>query len=255
MHEQIINNIVAWIKDQAKKYNKDSVIIELENSTASVLLLYFCKKAQFKKITVLTTYEDENLVEFMFQNSTINIQYINMLKINNPLNSIFNNDSDIINDYDKIYYITYLTNFLNSVTISSITSNHYKFIRNYPKFHGFDLFPFADLKQSLIDQLFLTTADIRNNKIDSNIYETRIKLNEILPKYNITNEELEWLSDLNDKTIFNNQGIIESSDDPTRYPKWFMFTTRQKEIISKINQIEKITRHKINSNIEIFKNK
>ena len=138
-----------------------------------------------------------------------------LLKINNA------NDDDI-------------KHFKESLVVSSRCKNNNLFIRDYNKFEPVDIMPLADFKLSEVEQLYKIISD--------NVFKP----------YNhngISQQELEWLEELDKKCQ-----IVTSKQDPTKNSSWFKFTIRQKEIIAKVHQVEKITRHKHNPNIPYFKN-
>lgn len=78
----------------------------------------------------------------------------------------------------------------------------------------------------------------------------------------ITYDEIEWADRENTRTekedftlkIFGDlipKGIIFSEDDPAKRPDFYRYTARQKVVICKLHQMEKMTRHKINSNLPV----
>jgi NAD+ synthase len=83
----------------------------------------------------------------------------------------------------------------------------------------------------------------------------------------ITYDEIEWadredmrtklvghyIKNDNDETKYNYTGIIFSNDDPAKHPEFYRYTNRQKEVICKLHQLEKISRHKINTNLPCCK--
>lgn len=63
----------------------------------------------------------------------------------------------------------------------------------------------------------------------------------------ITYDEVEWADRQNENTrISNRLPIITDEGDPTQHPAWAGYTLRQREVIAKVHQMEKITRHKFN---------
>lgn len=72
----------------------------------------------------------------------------------------------------------------------------------------------------------------------------------------ITYDEIEWADreDMRTQNVDNDDihrgpGIIKSNDDPTKTKEWYRYSPRQKEVIAKLHQMEKISRHKINPNL------
>lgn len=72
----------------------------------------------------------------------------------------------------------------------------------------------------------------------------------------ISYDEIEWADRENMRTIINSNspkvntpGIIFDDRDPTKHPKFFQYTGRQQQVIAKMHQLEKISRHKVNANL------
>ena len=116
----------------------------------------------------------------------------------------------------------------NGLIVGTLTRNEGHLLRKYHKYGkgACDIFPIADLYHSeIVDILdFLNIPNIFDEKID-----------EIL-----TYSDVEWADRENERS-----GIIEKDEDPkNKSSGWFRFTLKQKEIISRLHQIEKRTRHK-----------
>ncbi|MHA2426425.1 MAG: NAD(+) synthase [Candidatus Hermodarchaeia archaeon] len=62
----------------------------------------------------------------------------------------------------------------------------------------------------------------------------------------ISYDEVEWA----DRQDMQN-GIITSEEDPARHRAWVGYTIRQREVIAKVHQMEKISRHKYNPNLPV----
>jgi NAD+ synthase len=66
-------------------------------------------------------------------------------------------------------------------------------------------------------------------------------------------DEIEWADREEQRTRSGEEafGIIFSNDDPAKRPDFFRYTARQQAIIAKLNQVEKLTRHKVNYNLPV----
>ena len=131
-------------------------------------------------------------------------------------------------------HISFISERENGIIAGIANKNQLELIRCYHKYGGGlgDLFPFAELYRSEI--LELTTY----LNID-------VPANELIN--DLSYEELEWASRENSQ---NN--IIVNDEPPNKVKVWFKYTKRQKEIISKLHQIEKKTRHKKIDNKKIL---
>lgn len=76
----------------------------------------------------------------------------------------------------------------------------------------------------------------------------------------ITYDEIEWADREDMRTQENHSrlsseeiipGIIFSNEDPAKSSNFFRYTARQKEVIAKLHQLEKISRHKFNPNLPV----
>lgn len=74
----------------------------------------------------------------------------------------------------------------------------------------------------------------------------------------ISYDEIEWADRENTltETIEGSRygdvvepGIIKNDADPTKHKLWYKYSARQKEVIAKLHQLEKISRHKMNPNL------
>jgi len=120
---------------------------------------------------------------------------------------------------------TYCAENTNGIIVSLLNKSKYNIIRYYPKYGSSqgDIYPLIDLYESDI-------ANLLDIAFDS-----------FVPYFsNITYNDIEWAQEENKK-----YGIIENDELPQHTSTWFKYTLSQKEIISKLHQREKQTRHKI----------
>lgn len=84
----------------------------------------------------------------------------------------------------------------------------------------------------------------------------------------ITYDEVEWAdredmrtaqmgryvkTDSDADSKYSYVGIIFSPEDPVKHPEFFRYTGRQQQVIAKLHQLEKISRHKINASLPCCK--
>lgn len=74
----------------------------------------------------------------------------------------------------------------------------------------------------------------------------------------ITYDEIEWADREDMRTSSRTEyprtyqeipGIVFSNEDPTKHPEFFRYTGRQQQVIAKLHQLEKISRHKFNASL------
>ena len=110
----------------------------------------------------------------------------------------------------------------DGLIVGNICRNEKELIRAFHKYgRGLaDIFPLTDLYESEFAELL----DIKS----------------VAKFKDIRHQDLEWADRENLRS-----GIISNNVRPNSYEKWFRYTLPQKELISKLFQIEKQTRHKM----------
>lgn len=131
---------------------------------------------------------------------------------------------------DSVHYIGHkedsifdLADINNSLIVSSLDKTRGVITKKFHKYNdAADIYPILDLYYSevieLIDRIFPE--------------------NEFNKKYP-DHELIEWVDREDLKT-----GIVSSNESPTNNKMWFKYTIPQKEMIAKLHQREKLTRHK-----------
>lgn len=252
-------DVISWIKDQAKLKNKSAILIDIDNTVACMLNVFLAKKTG---LPVHAIVHNESIESFYVSRNfceAVNIDYTRMdskLPFENDWKpeTLENNDKRIkyihnkslMDDLEKSARSYYISQSTNSLFCSNITKNDFAFIRNYPDLNPFNAFPFVNLSASEVELLFISLDKNQCYPID-----VILKANESTKE----REELEWLWQANERSKAGElvgPGIIDSYDDPTKHPKWFSYTLAQKKLIAKIYQVEKNTRYKIIGNISAF---
>lgn len=113
------------------------------------------------------------------------------------------------------------------VVVGAINKSHI-FSRDYDKHTtgDADIYPIADLYHSEVHELL--------DYLNESYFIT-----ELSPSIHLTYEDIEWLCRENIK-----KNIITLETRPQEYKRWYTYTKHQKEIISRMHQREKTTRHK-----------
>lgn len=240
---EIEKYLIDWIKNKALEKGVNNLILEGQNCSVFALLLHLCYRTQIPT-TVITDKNNNDIIQLA---SEYNIKY-NQINISKIIQNIQEELKCSVSNEDAIALsvASYKTH-KNGIVVGARCRHEHLFTRPYSKLNVPDLLPFALLKQSQLECL-------SNLIIDSNKYPTFSKIKETSKEtgLNITSEELEWLDDLNERTkVISGKGLIEDETDPTKSQRWYKFTVRQKEIIAKLHQIEKLTRHKHNPNIPV----
>jgi hypothetical protein len=123
------------------------------------------------------------------------------------------------------------------LAVGTLNKCEINWIRNYDHFSVIaDILPFRNFNKSEIEEFYKVYI---NTDLEKLVLEKTPKISDIVNNYDFTYEELEWADRLNETS-----SILINEIDPSKDPKWFTYTSRQKKVIAKIHQIEKQTRFK-----------
>lgn len=148
-----------------------------------------------------------------------------------------------------------------------------------------DISPISDLFKGEVRELFAYLSTVSSSmlsprgqiEVNGQVYTVPVSSMEILEalptadlwgpdagqedekELGISYDEIEWADRENTRTeeyvtddggeAYTIAGIIFHYQDPTKHPDFFSYTGRQQQIIARLHQLEKISRHKINSNL------
>ena len=209
--------IISWIKEQAYQRNKKSLVVDVSRGNmACGLVAFLCLRSLLKVHTI----------------SSVQSSYRLSNKFNIP-HHIYSDKEDIDLNFiaKKNAYIYSASIEYDALIVGTRCKNDSSLIRNYDKFEPIDILPINDLAYIEICQMY--------NEL------VKMEINEPEPS-EFAYAELEWLEELN-----KNKNIITSEADPTKHALWYTYTLKQKALICKAFQMEKLTRHKHNSNIPV----
>lgn len=278
--EQTINFITDWIKNYAAVNNKRALVVGLSGGVDSALTALLCQRTGIETICCIVECDShpasidiaKNFAkDFNLRKLFISAEHYkeNLLK-QNSLYEIMPNDYKL-KPYLQHAIINGVTDCLNGLNVGTFNRLDYRMRRFYGKHTdgSVDLAPLADLYKSEVYVLFehlafeggqynvavrhgdkfpdikLSAEDIYLAKPNRDTYATDEDLT-TESEMGFTFKELEW-ADQEDSNYF----IISNDPSPTSHYNWIRYTGRQKEIIAKLHQIEKATRHKSNPNLPI----
>lgn len=174
--------------------------------------------------------------------------------------------------------LSYFANSYNGIIVGTGNRSEDRITRYFQKFGDgcVDICPISDLYKREVYSLFawLAAADHEFNdmflpKAARDIYNAKPTADLWGPDSNqedekelgITYDEIEWADREDVRTEYvlegiagHNQyvpGIICNDDDPSKRPDFFRYTARQQQVIAKLHQMEKISRHKMNTNLPV----
>jgi len=208
--------IVSWLIKYVNQSSKTDLLINLSDiHEINKELCLICKQTQIKTTAVILNNAESK--KFCTDN---NIKYY---IYDEPL---FNSWIIDLNENTKHNLCaTYCKHVAgdNNLIVGDISKTDI-IIRNYPDFDYYDILPFGNIYKSDL------TKDIDSYYVNG-----------------LTVREIEWAIKLD-----QNKNILSANADPAKHNFWPFLTMKQKEIISKLYHIEKITRYKKNFNYDIF---
>ena len=137
----------------------------------------------------------------------------------------------------------------NLLVVNPINIAERLFVRPWPHFTLVaDLFPFGSMNKTEIEEMFAVVTDLEDHDYKQ-IYSLRAKDDEPYSEdFELTPEDLQWAIQAN--VIYG--GIIDSQKDPTKHPKWYSLSIRQKKIVALLHQHSKLTAHKMTTTAQCF---
>lgn len=279
------DHIVSWLRDYAKKAGTKAWIVGLSGGIDSALTALLCKRTNIPTLCVILPCHSSEFssnrakafaVEFGLKVQDVDLTAANDLIINqitsdNILTEKGRNNPVALGGLRSCLRAPVLSYFaLATRGLIAGTGNRSEdnLIRYYQKFGDgcVDICPISDLFKSEVYELFayMTSLDTASPTSGEQIavgLSAAAKIYNAVPtadlwgadggqtdeeELGISYNEVEWA----DRQDMQN-GIITSEEDPTRHRAWVGYTLRQKEVIAKVYQMEKISRHKHNPNLPI----
>ena len=283
--------ISNWIKDYATKAGAKSLVLGLSGGIDSALVALLCQKTRIPLVCVNMPCHSspaafERASQFAFEKG-INLFKADLSVAYEIISSQFKSDiSNIYSDnkpaWDDLLTqgslrsglraptLSYLAHACHGIIMGTGNRSEDHITRYYAKIGdgNVDISPIADLFKGEVYELFqfLASQDGAMKPGAKSIYDATPSADlwgsdsgqEDEKELGISYNEVEWADREDDRTvgIVSNppglpRGIILSDTDPSRNSAWLGYTARQKEVIAKMWQMEKITRHKANPNLPV----
>lgn len=169
--------------------------------------------------------------------------------------------------------LSFLAHAVNGVIVGTGNRSEDHLLRYFQKYGDgcVDISPISDLFKSEVRELFKFLAEELNNgtmnKAAQMIYDAKPSADlwgsnsgqEDEKELGLTYDEVEWGDRENARTVivdgspFDYAGIVENDIDPTKHNSnaWLGYTERQKQIVSKMHSLEKVSRHKFNASLPV----
>lgn len=261
--EKTKQHIIKWIRDYAQGANIKRLYVNVCDLDSALVAL-LCKETKIITVAAIGV-ENQDIIQFCKDYTILNFimdttnltddirRYYDpalfgiKLKYDNAITSVL--DACI-----KTPILSCMADTYNGLIVGTKNRCELKLIRNYNKYGegAVDLLPIGDMFKSETYELFKYMVTDNNNTALNSSYKILNTYSAIIPgklqcdQLQLTYNEVEWADRQN---ILNN--IVVKEEDPVRHKDWQRYTSRQREIIAKIHQIEKRTRHKYNQSIPI----
>lgn len=272
--ERIAKYISNWIRNYAEEAGIRTLVVGLSGGVDSALVALLCKKTRMNTVCAFMPCQSSAssrtaALEFA-QDYKLTLLDIDLseayAKIDTNINLEVPKHRNVKFEMDykkdgtlrsclRTPVLSYLCQIYKGIIVGTGNRSEDNLIRYYNKFGdgAVDISPIADLYKSEVFQLFkyLTSGeDIKESA--QNIYDATPSADlwgienpqTDEEELGITYDEIEWV----DRENIKNQ-IISEVTDPVRHKAWGRYTGRQKQIIAKIHQMEKMSKHKLNPNI------
>lgn len=282
--EKVANHITNWIKEYTDQAGIKTLVVELSGSVDSALTALLCKRTG-KSVLCVSFESSEDLIKTFANEQGLSLMQIDLFTIPNMICDQFysqgcyfdSNATDALQECLHLPVLNYLAHTSKSLIVGTINRSLAHIVRYFQKYGNgqVDINPIADLFRSESQELFIYLAESMSDK---SVYVEQFQTNgtyhvvtpgvrtilEITPKeeqeLGITYDEIEWADRENTRTEvqvldegepYTMAGIIFHHQDPARHPEFYRYTGRQQQIIARLHQLEKISRHKINSNLPV----
>ena len=212
-HDLVIDYLAKWLADYAKAAGRSVFVVGFRGCRADAVLLHICAKAA-------ELYGGLS-VEALSCSIDVNIRDIFNGRI-----SVIHGDS-----LESFYLQCHKIAEDKGIVVGPIDRTFGLYYRSYGKRAegSADIFPLFDIDYSDISAIAYSLWDSKHIKWD--VFDTK--------DLGIISTDVEFANDAD--ALY---GIITSEVPPNQHPRWPYFIGRQKEIISKVWQREKATRHK-----------
>lgn len=221
--DKVQAKIIDFIKSYAKTYGKTLLVLSMDNANpAQMALAEICLKTNIHTLAVVPDNFDLAIKKLnIVVHHRANIENHSFdLRVNSKIVPNLKMSTTPWDELVKYGVMNQIASTYNGIIVGSIT-RELLFGRVYQKGCLGDILPLGDLFLQEIKQLY---PNIGNHSGTDEF----------------TIEELEWACRENDVSR-----IIENSGDPIKHREWGRFTLRQRHMIARLNQIEKLTRHKV----------
>lgn len=243
-------HISQWVSSYFKSHGRKTAIINLSGDLNSSYLSLLIKQANLPLLCVILSTPNAKAAdniravlfakEFNLPLAKLNLTLANNI-ILNKIDCIMSDSSDLKIDSSaslketlKDPILNFYAEYFNGLILDGRNKTDL-FIRNDYKRTSADLLPLADLYFPEIKELFQYVLP-NGCKPGQEIIDHHSTAYE---KLNLKYNEAEWAVREDEKNH-----LISQDNDPTKSALWYRYTVRQQEIICKLHQVEKATRHK-----------
>lgn len=270
-------HIVNWIKEYAKNAGIETLVVGLSEGINSSLTALLCRETGLNTICItIPCYSSElslDRINNFTKEHNLKLLTIKLVSehdsIIRQINLKNKNSSISTSSLHSCLRVSVLNSFAlanKGFIVGTLNRSKINLIRSFQKYGCgcADINPIADLFKSEVCELFAYMTDLKiieeNNKsiyvtLNGELSTSAIIANETPvaeKELDISYNEIEWADRQNEITKLQyDKPIITNESDPVKHIAWLGYTGRQREVIAKIHQMEKISKHKYNSHLPI----
>ena len=284
-HKKIADRIGDWTRQYVEHATMNGVVLGLSGGIDSALVALLCKRAgvqvfcvnmpchsstaAYDRAAAFASEQGLSLVkvDLTDAHAEITIQFMRGNVIGTP------SSHAALRSCLRAPTLSFFAHSLKCLIVGTGNRSEDRITRYFQKFGDgcVDFSPIADLFKSEVYDLFKWLATEGDTKPmgpgSQAIYDAKPSADlwgpdsgqEDEKELGLTYDEIEWGDRENERTASRyvdqyderGRGIIFAEIEPCDYPTWNIYSDRQREIITKMNRLEKISRHKSNPNLPV----
>jgi len=279
--------ITNWIRDYAKKAGVSTLVLGLSGGIDSALCALLCKRTGLPLVCVnmpchssssaydrAKAFADENQLQLLKVDlSAAHAVIVDQLTTQATFDWRSKGSAGGLRSCLRAPTLSYVAHATNGLIVGTGNRSEDRITRYFQKFGDgcVDFSPIADLWKSEVNALFaFLAAEAHGGKIGAAsqaILDAKPTADlwgadsgqEDEKELGITYDEIEWADreDIDTQHIAADErdwdvpGIIFTDEEPRFHERWNSYTPREKDVISTLHRMEKISRHKANPNLPV----
>lgn len=280
--------IATWMKDYATKAGAKAFVLGLSGGIDSALCAQLCLRAGIPTVVVnmpchssssaydrAASFAKEIGLDLLKVDlSSAHAVIADQFAVQAPHDWNSKGSAGALRSCLRAPTLSFLAHATNGIIVGTGNRSEDRITRYFQKFGDgcVDFSPIADLHKSEVYALFKFLAEEKTGSMGPGaaaIYNAKPSADlwgadsgqEDEKELGISYEEIEWADREDVATEEEHEGYIGQTITlpgivcydraPELHPKWWNYTPRQQEIISKLHHMEKVSRHKMNPNMPV----